>query len=57
MAFLVTWNAYVWNDSWLFSSGGRFKKEVIIDGHSHLLLIQDEGGLPEMPVWTDKSMV
>ncbi|KPJ10043.1 Centaurin-gamma-1A [Papilio machaon] len=28
--------------------GGRFKKEVIIDGHSYLLLIRDEGGPPEM---------
>ena len=24
-------------------SGGRFKKETVIDGHSHLLLIRDEG--------------
>ncbi|GBP18299.1 Centaurin-gamma-1A [Eumeta japonica] len=30
--------------------GGRFKKEVIIDGHSYLLLIRDEGGPPEMQV-------
>jgi len=30
--------------------GGRFKKEVIIDGQSHLLLIRDEGGPPEMQV-------
>ncbi|XKL60448.1 hypothetical protein PGB90_007505 [Kerria lacca] len=28
--------------------GGRFKKEIIIDGQSHLLLIRDEGGLPEL---------
>ncbi|XP_054162704.1 centaurin-gamma-1A-like [Oppia nitens] len=35
--------------------GGRFKKEVIIDGHSHLLLIRDEGGPPEMQFscWVD----
>ncbi|XP_045517984.1 centaurin-gamma-1A isoform X4 [Pieris brassicae] len=35
--------------------GGRFKKEVIIDGHSYLLLIRDEGGSPEMQftAWVD----
>ncbi|XP_047528456.1 centaurin-gamma-1A isoform X1 [Vanessa atalanta] len=35
--------------------GGRFKKEVIIDGHSYLLLIRDEGGAPEMQftAWVD----
>lgn len=35
--------------------GGRFKKEVIIDGHSYLLLIRDEGGPPEMQftAWVD----
>ena len=30
--------------------GGRFKKEVVLDGISHLLLIRDEGGEPEMQV-------
>jgi len=30
--------------------GGRFKKEVVLDGQSYLLLIRDEGGLPEMQV-------
>lgn len=30
--------------------GGRFKKEVFIDNQSYLLLIRDEGGLPEMQV-------
>lgn len=30
--------------------GGRFKKEVLMDGHSHLLLIRDEGGPPELQV-------
>ena len=30
--------------------GGRFKKEVIIDGQSYLLLIRDEGGAPQMQV-------
>lgn len=30
--------------------GGRFKKEVFIDGQSYLLLIRDEGGPPEMQV-------
>ncbi|KAJ6224532.1 hypothetical protein RDWZM_003077 [Blomia tropicalis] len=35
--------------------GGRFKKEVTIDGQSHLLLIRDEGGPPEMQLscWVD----
>ena len=30
--------------------GGRFKKEVVIDGQSYLLLIRDEGSAPEMQV-------
>jgi Arf-GAP/GTPase/ANK repeat/PH domain-containing protein 1/3 len=30
--------------------GGRFKKEVIIDNQSYLLLIRDEGGSPELQV-------
>ncbi|KAH7640839.1 centaurin-gamma-1a-like protein [Dermatophagoides farinae] len=35
--------------------GGRFKKEVIIDGQSYLLLIRDEGGPPEIQLscWVD----
>ncbi|KAG8273531.1 Arf-GAP with GTPase, ANK repeat and PH domain-containing protein 3 [Homalodisca vitripennis] len=28
--------------------GGRFKKEILLDGQSHLLLIRDEGGPPEL---------
>lgn len=32
--------------------GGRFKKEVFIDNQSYLLLIRDEGGMPEMQVST-----
>lgn len=30
--------------------GGRFKKEISIDGQSYLLLIRDEGGSPELQV-------
>lgn len=35
--------------------GGRFKKEVVVDGHSYLLLIRDEGGPPELQFtsWVD----
>ncbi|XP_063699798.1 centaurin-gamma-1A isoform X2 [Culicoides brevitarsis] len=35
--------------------GGRFKKEVQIDNQSYLLLIRDEGGLPELQfaAWVD----
>ncbi|XP_049842488.1 centaurin-gamma-1A isoform X2 [Schistocerca gregaria] len=35
--------------------GGRFKKEVLCDGGSYLLLIRDEGGPPEMQfsAWVD----
>ncbi|OQV18833.1 Arf-GAP with GTPase, ANK repeat and PH domain-containing protein 3 [Hypsibius exemplaris] len=35
--------------------GGRFKKEVTIDGRSYLLLIRDEGGPPEAQFanWVD----
>lgn len=32
--------------------GGRFKKEVLIDNQSYLLLIRDEGGSPELQVNT-----
>nr|CAI5834986.1 unnamed protein product [Callosobruchus analis] len=30
--------------------GGRFKKEVLVDNQSYLLLIRDEGGPPELQV-------
>lgn len=35
--------------------GGRFKKEVIVNDQSYLLLIRDEGGAPEMQLsgWVD----
>ncbi|XP_063230807.1 centaurin-gamma-1A isoform X4 [Bacillus rossius redtenbacheri] len=35
--------------------GGRFKKEILVDGHSYLLLIRDEGGPPELQftAWVD----
>ncbi|XP_056286977.1 arf-GAP with GTPase, ANK repeat and PH domain-containing protein 1 isoform X2 [Pseudoliparis swirei] len=35
--------------------GGRFKKEIVVDGQSHLLLIRDEGGPPEaqFSLWVD----
>ncbi|XP_022235259.1 centaurin-gamma-1A-like [Limulus polyphemus] len=35
--------------------GGRFKKEVMVDGHTHLLLIREEGGPPEFQFscWID----
>uniref|UniRef100_A0A6A7FZN1 Centaurin-gamma-1A-like isoform X1 n=1 Tax=Hirondellea gigas TaxID=1518452 RepID=A0A6A7FZN1_9CRUS len=35
--------------------GGRFKKEIVIDGNSYLLLIRDEGGPPELQftAWVD----
>lgn len=31
--------------------GGRFKKEVFINDQSYLLLIRDEGGVPETQVF------
>lgn len=30
--------------------GGRFKKEIFINDQSYLLLIRDEGGVPESQV-------
>lgn len=33
-------------------TGGRFKKEIVVDGQSYLLLIRDEGGPPEAQVST-----
>lgn len=35
--------------------GGRFKKEVQIDNQSYLLLIRDEGGMPELQVINKKK--
>uniref|UniRef100_A0A674DVQ1 ArfGAP with GTPase domain, ankyrin repeat and PH domain 1 n=1 Tax=Salmo trutta TaxID=8032 RepID=A0A674DVQ1_SALTR len=36
-------------------AGGRFKKEMVVDGQSNLLLIRDEGGPPEaqFSLWVD----
>ncbi|XP_016119666.1 arf-GAP with GTPase, ANK repeat and PH domain-containing protein 3-like [Sinocyclocheilus grahami] len=36
-------------------AGGRFKKEIVVDGQSYLLLIRDEGGPPELQfaAWVD----
>uniref|UniRef100_A0A4W5L6G2 Small monomeric GTPase n=1 Tax=Hucho hucho TaxID=62062 RepID=A0A4W5L6G2_9TELE len=36
-------------------AGGRFKKEIVVDGQSNLLLIRDEGGPPEaqFALWVD----
>ncbi|XP_043916518.1 arf-GAP with GTPase, ANK repeat and PH domain-containing protein 1-like [Protopterus annectens] len=36
-------------------AGGRFKKEIVVDGQSYLLLIRDEGGPPEaqFSLWVD----
>ena len=38
--------------------GGRFKKEVVVDGQSYLLLIRDEGGPPELQVrcWSKREI-
>lgn len=36
--------------------GGRFKKEIFIDNQSYLLLIRDEGGLPEIQVLSLKKI-
>ncbi|XP_051985775.1 arf-GAP with GTPase, ANK repeat and PH domain-containing protein 1 isoform X2 [Xyrauchen texanus] len=35
--------------------GGRFKKEIVVDGQSYLLLVRDEGGPPEaqFALWVD----
>ncbi|XP_078454326.1 uncharacterized protein LOC144720974 isoform X1 [Lampetra planeri] len=38
--------------------GGRFKKEIVVDGQSYLLLIRDEGGPPEpqFASWVDAAI-
>ncbi|NWY08167.1 AGAP2 protein, partial [Nothoprocta ornata] len=35
--------------------GGQFKREVLVDGQSHLLLIREEGGAPDAKFanWVD----
>uniref|UniRef100_A0A8D0BND0 ArfGAP with GTPase domain, ankyrin repeat and PH domain 2 n=1 Tax=Salvator merianae TaxID=96440 RepID=A0A8D0BND0_SALMN len=37
------------------TEGGQFKKEVVVDGHSHLLLIREEAGPPDAKFanWAD----
>lgn len=45
--FLIDVETYDDNDD---DAGGRFKKEVVVDGQSYLLLIRDEGGPPDMQV-------
>uniref|UniRef100_A0A8B9JE37 Arf-GAP with GTPase, ANK repeat and PH domain-containing protein 3 n=1 Tax=Astyanax mexicanus TaxID=7994 RepID=A0A8B9JE37_ASTMX len=42
-------------DVLLSDAGGRFKKEIVVDGQSYLLLIRDEGGPPELQfaAWVD----
>ncbi|XP_040569341.1 centaurin-gamma-1A isoform X1 [Lepeophtheirus salmonis] len=44
--------SYMQEDS---PEGGRFKKEIVVDGQSYLLLIRDEGGPPELQFtsWVD----
>lgn len=37
--------------------GGRFKKEIVLDGQSYLLLIRDEGGPPELQVSKQSSQL
>nr|CAD7567620.1 unnamed protein product [Timema californicum] len=37
--------------------GGRFKKEILVDGQSYLLLIRDEGGPPELQIVDDGEIV
>lgn len=37
-------------------AGGRFKKEIVVDGQSYLLLIRDEGGPPELQVSHELNM-
>lgn len=37
-------------------AGGRFKKEIVVDGQSYLLLIRDEGGPPEAQVSTAPAL-
>ncbi|EOA98842.1 Centaurin-gamma-2 [Anas platyrhynchos] len=45
--------AFVRNN--VVGSSGRFKKEIVVDGQSYLLLIRDEGGPPEaqFAMWVD----
>lgn len=38
-------------------AGGRFKKEIVVDGQSYLLLIRDEGGPPEAQVSTTRGLL
>lgn len=36
--------------------GGRFKKEIFINDQSYLLLIRDEGGVPEAQVCNQTTL-
>lgn len=44
------WALPVWGLTMHSVLGGRFKKEIVVDGQSYLLLIRDEGGPPELQV-------
>ena len=40
---------------YFITAGGRFKKEMLVEDRSYLLLIRDEGGPPELQFcsWVD----
>lgn len=48
--FSVVFFAFSVHNELLCVTGGRFKKEIVVDGQSYLLLIRDEGGPPEAQV-------
>ena len=48
----IFWNLILQEES---PEGGRFKKEIVVDGQSYLLLIRDEGGPPELQVGSINS--
>ena len=53
--YYETCATYGLNVERVFQDGGRFKKEIVVDGQSYLLLIRDEGGPPEaqFAMWVD----
>nr|XP_014345844.1 PREDICTED: arf-GAP with GTPase, ANK repeat and PH domain-containing protein 1 [Latimeria chalumnae] len=53
--FMAALRDILFHHAVLCVTGGRFKKEIVVDGQSYLLLIRDEGGPPEaqFALWVD----
>uniref|UniRef100_A0A8C8DU75 ArfGAP with GTPase domain, ankyrin repeat and PH domain 3 n=1 Tax=Oryzias sinensis TaxID=183150 RepID=A0A8C8DU75_9TELE len=53
--FMSLFHSFIHGFMSVQKQSGRFKKEIVVDGQSYLLLIRDEGGPPELQfaAWVD----